>query len=124
MVEQAIQAVSEADGHEVGIDLPQDPGQAGKSQKVYLVGKLVGYDVHASVESGDKETRAKGLSAQAEGGNVFLVRGHWNKAFMDEAALFPRSTFTDQIDGASRAFHRLTIRRREVETKPVITVYR
>lgn len=123
VVELTIQKVSEADGHEVAIDLPQDPGQAGKSQKGYLVGKLIGYDVHASIESGDKETRAKGLSAQAEAGNVFLVRGHWNKAFMDEAALFPRSTFTDQIDAGSRAFHRLTIRRRDVETKPVMTVY-
>ena len=94
----------------MSIDIPQDPGQAGKSQKAYLGGKFPGFNVRFSPESGEKETRALGLSAQAEAGNVFLVRGPWNKPFIDEAALFPNSTFKDQIDAASRAFNRLIVR--------------
>ena len=58
--------------------------------------------------------RAEALSAQAEAGNVKLVRGAWNKAFIEEAAFFPNSDFKDQIDAASRAFHRLVKMRRRV----------
>ena len=89
-VEQEMMRLAEADGRDVSIDIPQDPGQAGKSQKAYLGGKFPGFNVRFSPESGEKETRALGLSAQAEAGNVFLVRGEWNKAFVDEAAMFPK----------------------------------
>ena len=123
-VEQEMMRLAEADGRDVSIDIPQDPGQAGKSQKAYLGGKFPGFNVRFSPESGEKETRALGLSAQAEAGNVFLVRGPWNKPFIDEAAMFPNSTFKDQIDAASRAFNRLIVRQRRVESEPVMELYR
>ncbi len=107
-VEQMIKAIAAQDGRNVLIDLPQDPGQAGKAQVQYLVKQLAGYNVRYSPESGAKEVRAEALSAQAEAGNVKLVRGDWNSTFIDEAAHFPYSDFDDQIDAASRAFHRLT----------------
>ena len=111
-VEQAIKNTASADGPSVTIDLPQDPGQAGKAQVQYLARQLAGYNVRYSPESGSKEVRAEALSAQAEAGNVKLVNGPWNTAFKDEAAFFPNSDYSDQIDAASRAFHRVTSGRR------------
>ena len=110
-VERRIKNIAAQDGRDVLIDLPQDPGQAGKAQIRYLVRQLAGYNVRSSPESGAKEVRAEALSAQAEAGNVKLVRGAWNTKFIDEAAFFPNSEFSDQIDAGSRAFHRLTGRR-------------
>lgn len=106
-VEKAIENIASQDGHYTRISIPQDPGQAGKSQKKYLATKLIGYDVRFSPETGDKELRAQGLAAQAEAGNVKIVRGEWNGAFFDELCTFPASKFKDQVDAASRAFHTL-----------------
>lgn len=103
-VECAIVETAEADGHAVIQDLPQDPGQAGKSQKSYIASKLAGYRVHFSPETGSKESRAEPFAAQAQAGNVFVVRANWNDAFLDEAESFPVGAMKDRIDASSRAF--------------------
>ncbi|WP_245447305.1 phage terminase large subunit [Methylobacterium sp. 17Sr1-1] len=103
-VERLILATAAEDGPSCRISLPQDPGQAGKAQAQYLVGRLAGYDVRASPESGDKATRAAPVSAQAEAGNLHLVAGPWNEAFLDELCAFPNGAFLDQVDALSRAF--------------------
>ena len=121
-VERMIRNTASMDGPETLIDLPQDPGQAGKAQVRYLVRQLAGYNVRYSPESGSKELRAGPLSAQAEVGNVKLVRGPWNRAWIDEASVFPNGTYDDQIDAASRAFHRLANRRRPVPIAAPILV--
>lgn len=97
------------DGYSVPIDLPQDPGQAGKSQVRAFVQGLMGYTVHYSTESGDKETRAQPFASQAEAGNVKIVQGSWNEAYLDEIETFPAGAFKDQVDATSRAFARLII---------------
>lgn len=97
--------------------IPQDPGQAGKAQAQHIIRHvLVGHDYHASPETGDKETRALPLAAQAEAGNVFLLQGAWNEAFLSEAEGFPMGKWKDQIDAASRAFTELTTKLK-AETK-------
>ncbi len=52
---------------------------------------------------GDKVTQALPWIALAEEGRIFLVRGHWNEEFIDEAASFPQGTHDDQIDAVSIA---------------------
>jgi predicted phage terminase large subunit-like protein len=106
-VERLLVNTAGQDGAAVRGSIPQDPGQAGKAQVQYLIRQLAGFNYTASPESGDKETRASPLAAQAEAGNVILVRGDWNADFLDEAATFPRGKFKDQIDAASRAFAEL-----------------
>ncbi len=110
-VEKAVLTCAEVDGPQCPQDLPQDPGQAGVAQKEHFAKLLQGHDFHFSPESGDKETRARGLAAQSEAGNVCLVKGSWNDAFISEAITFPASTFKDQIDACSRAYARLVKRR-------------
>lgn len=103
-MEAEIKFTTEQDGKKVVQDLPQDPGQAGKTQKSAIAGLLHGYDVKFSPESGDKELRATPFAAQVEAGNVYLVRGDWNSAYLNEAALFPNGEFKDQIDASSRSY--------------------
>lgn len=105
--ERLIVATASQDGKSVRGSLPQDPGQAGKAQVQYLIKQLAGYSYTFSPESGDKETRAEPLASQAQAGNVFLLEGDWNTAFLDEATTFPRGKFKDQVDAASRAFSEL-----------------
>ncbi len=103
-VECAIVETAEQDGHAVTQDLPQDPGQAGKAQKSYIASKLGGYVVKFSPETGSKESRAEPFAAQAQAGNVMLVRANWNDALLDELEAFPVGTLKDRVDGCSRAF--------------------
>ena len=106
-VEAMLEMCATSDGDTCEQCVPQDPGQAGKYQKAALAKVLHGHRFHFSPESGSKEDRARGLAAQAEAGNLYLVRATWNDAFIAEACLFPNGEFLDQIDAASRAYGRL-----------------
>ncbi len=108
-VERLLVNTTSQDGYMCEQSLPQDPGQAGKQQASYYIGKLAGYTAHATTESGDKETRANPLSAQAEAGNVDILEGDWNDAFLEELCVFPNGEHDDQVDGASRAFNTLAL---------------
>lgn len=112
-IEALILATASRDGKGVPISLPQDPGQAGKTQVRYLAGKLAGYTVHVSTETGSKETRASPVASQCNVGNLLIVRGprgaDWNPAFLDELAAFPAGAKDDQVDALSRAFERLAL---------------
>lgn len=103
-VDAAILATAQRDGREVPISIPQDPGQAGKAQVLYLTRALTGYNVHSSPETGDKATRAAPVVAQCNVGNLSMMRAGWNAAFIDELAGFPSGTKDDQVDALSRAF--------------------
>lgn len=117
-VEQLIVDTATADGYGVTQDLPQDPGQAGKSQKAYIASKLGGFTVRFSPETGSKELRAEPFAAQAQAGNVMMVRANWNDAFIDEAESFPVGRMKDRIDASSRAFAALFERREAQQSVP------
>ena len=105
-VERVIRATASQDGRNTAIDLPQDPGQSGKMQASYLVGQLQGYRVHTSPESGAKDVRFEAFASQAAAGNVKLVEGPWNGAYLDELELlWSIGCPDDQADATSRAFH-------------------
>lgn len=92
------------DGLGVRIDIPQDPGQAGKTQVAYLTRQFIGHRVVSSPESGDKVTRAEPLAAQINVGNVLMARASWNDALINEMRMFPNGKNDDQVDALSRAF--------------------
>lgn len=102
--DRAIVNTAALDGRSVRISLPQDPGQAGKTQALYLVRSLAGYPVSSSPESGDKLTRALPLISQINVGNVLMLRGSWNDKLLAEMRTFPVGAHDDQIDALSRAF--------------------
>lgn len=109
-VELAIADTALIDGSAVMIGLPEDPGQAGKGQVSYLAGKLGGYHIKASRETGSKIVRATPLAAQIEVGNLAILRAAWNHALIDELRDFPFGRKDDQVDALARAFHMLSNR--------------
>lgn len=100
-----IKATASGDGTQTVLQsLPQDPGQAGKSQALALTSMLAGHMVKTSPESGDKVVRARPLASQVNAGNVLMLRGPWNHDLIEELRLFPNGLHDDQVDAASRAF--------------------
>lgn len=104
-VREELRDAAQQDPPGTRIELPQDPGQAGKDQAQQLVRMLAGHAVTKRVQTGSKEVRASGLSAQQRAGNLVLVEGSWNGPFVDELAQFPNGTHDDQVDAASSAFN-------------------
>lgn len=86
----------------VGIE--EDPGQAGVADAQAYVRLLDGFNVRLRRPTGDKVTRAKPVSAQAEAGNIKIVRGAWNREFLDELEGFPDAAHDDIVDALSGAY--------------------
>ncbi len=103
-VERFILNTASEDGKACIISLPQDPGQAGKSQVKSFALMLSGYNVRSSTETGDKLTRFSPFSAQAEAGNVDVLRGQWNDRWFSNLESFPTAKHDDTADSTSRAF--------------------
>lgn len=106
----AILATAARDGKRVAQVLPQDPGAAGKAQAQAFVRLLAGYSVRTVRESGDKVVRADPFASQWNAGTIAVVRGAWNRAFLDELLAFPYGQHDDQVDAASGAFAELAAR--------------
>jgi predicted phage terminase large subunit-like protein len=109
VIRTTLRNVATQDGYGCRIRVPCDPGQAGKFQASDIISWLAGFVVHAEAESDSKGVRADPLSAQAEAGNVKLVRGAWNDLFLDELCAFPTASHDDQVDAASAAFRALVM---------------
>jgi len=92
----------------VEIRMEQEPGSSGKSLTSNYIRLLSGYPVKAQPSTGSKELRARPFAAQCEAGNVKLVKGAWNGAWLDEVCRFPTGTHDDQVDSVSGAFAALT----------------
>jgi predicted phage terminase large subunit-like protein len=102
--ETLIRKTAELDGRDVKIGIEQEPGSGGKESAEATIRMLAGYRVAADRPTGDKATRAEPYAAQVQGGNVLIVRGDWNRAFLDEHESFPNGKYKDQVDAASAAF--------------------
>jgi predicted phage terminase large subunit-like protein len=109
-VERTMVSLAATDGRNTAIRLPQDPGQAGKAQAQTLVSKLAGYDVKATPVTGSKSVRATPAAAQAEAGNVRIVAGPWNEAFLEELCAFPAANHDDQVDAFADALNALVLK--------------
>lgn len=103
-VERFITNIASQDGKACVISLPQDPGQAGKSQVKSMAKMLAAYNVRSSTETGDKVTRFGPFSAQAEMGNVDVLRGDWNDRWFTALEGFPTAKHDDDPDSTSRAY--------------------
>jgi predicted phage terminase large subunit-like protein len=74
----------------------------------YLTRGLAGFRVVSGVESGAKAVRAMPVASQANAGNLSVLRGVWNRAFLEELQDFPGGAKDDQVDALSRAFGMLS----------------
>lgn len=114
-VVSAIKSRATTDGRTVTIRLPQDPGQAGKAQAEQMVKDLAGYPAKVERPTGDKATRATPAAAQAEAGNVAILRtgdpdrDAWIEPFLDEVTMFPGAAHDDQVDAFADALSELAL---------------
>jgi predicted phage terminase large subunit-like protein len=106
-VEQARLNCAKIDGVQTMVAFMQDPGSAGVAETSATTRALDGFNVRFAPATGDKETRAKPISAQAEGGHVKIVRGLWNSKFLRELELFPTARHDDCTDALSGAHEQL-----------------
>lgn len=111
--ENRISHTAGVDGKGISIRMEEEGGSSGKIVVAhYLRTVLAGYDFRGVRSTGDKVTRARPVSAQAEGGNIAMVRGAWNAAFLDEVACFPSDgVHDDQVDALSGALAALSVAR-------------
>jgi predicted phage terminase large subunit-like protein len=109
-VKTRIKNTASQDGINVRVGIEQDPGQAGKAEAQDQVRNLAGYNAVTNTVREAKGIRAKPVSAQAEAGNIRLVRGKWNEAYLRELENFDGSDgcVADQVDATSGAFWMLT----------------
>jgi predicted phage terminase large subunit-like protein len=103
---RVIRATAERDGISVLIRGAQDPGAAGVDSKRAFFQLLAGFRV-----------TTEPFSAQVNGGNVKLIRGAWNREFLEELRAFPRGKHDDQVDAAADAFNALCIPALEADTQ-------
>lgn len=102
-IHQTAQADKQRFGY-VEIWIEQEPGSGGLESADRTVTMLAGYTCKKDRVSGSKETRAEPFAAQCEVGNVYIVVGPWNEAFLEEAGSFPHGKYKDQVDATSGAF--------------------
>jgi predicted phage terminase large subunit-like protein len=107
-------------GRETIIAYMQDPGSAGVAEAQATARALDGCNVRFRTASGDKETRAKPISAQCEAGNVKIVRGLWNDEFLRTLENFPAGKHDDEVDALSGAYETIGGRGAKFEYERVI----
>lgn len=88
------------------ICIEQEPGSSGVDSVQDEIRLLARYAVFADRPSGNKDTRLLPFVAQAEAGNVRLLRGEWNRAYIDELVAIPNGRYRDQGDATSGAYNR------------------
>lgn len=78
------------DGSDVQVTIPQDVGQAGKSQSMFLIRAFLeqGSVARSKPTNKNKVTRFSPFSAAAEAGLVKVVRGSWNDIYFSEMEAF------------------------------------
>ncbi len=108
-VEELIKTIAEQDGRHVEIRIEEEGGSSGKDDIFNFVTKVLeGFAVEGKRSSGSKEIRANTFSSQAKIGNVGLMRGTWNKGFLNFLVAFPDPTIHDDVpDAASGAMNEL-----------------
>ncbi len=100
---------AELDGPSVRGWVEQEPGSGGKESAEATLRLLSGFPYRAETVTGDKVTRADPFAAQWQAGNVRIVRGPWNRAYLDELEAFPAGKYDDQVDASSGAFAKLAL---------------
>lgn len=120
-VDRTLVNTASQDGLATTVRIPEDPGAAGKSDAAAKVKILRGYPVRVVRPTGEKTLRARPASAQAEAGNVKIVRGPWNVAFLDEVCAFPAAAHDDQVDAFADALNELALGKSNVA---VVGAYR
>lgn len=96
---------AQIDGTDVRIRLEAE--NSARVQLDYMLREpaLHNYSLDIVKPDGDKYTRATPFASRVNAEKVFMVRGAWNRALLDEMAVFPMGANDDQVDALSGAWH-------------------
>jgi len=100
-VQELVLQTAALDGQETEIGIEQDPAQAGVAEAAAYIRMLRAYYVRAHPAQSKKLIRFKPFSAQAEAGNVEIVRGDWNDDWLNELEAFPDPDWHDDLIDAT-----------------------
>ena len=92
------------------VRIEQQIGTGGVFQAAAYLKLLTGFDYKPVKPTGEKSTRWRPLSVQAEGGNVWLAEAAWNDVFVRELCDLP-GRHDDQADAAAGAFNEIAAAR-------------
>jgi predicted phage terminase large subunit-like protein len=109
-VEDVIVSTAILDGRDVSIRWGEEPGSAGKIVSAALRRRLRGYDAQGIKETGNKEVRARAVSAAAFHRELSIVPGPWTDAFWGDLETFPGGAHDDHVDALSGAYSQLGFR--------------
>ena len=84
-----------------------EPGSAGIREAHRMAAMLAGLDARGKQSRGDKITRGKPFCAQAEMGNVSLLRGRWNDRWLTHMHNQPGAPHDDTWDATAGSFQHL-----------------
>lgn len=93
--------------HRVRLWFEEEGGSSGKDASAAMIKFLAGYAVRPDRPTGSKDVRLEPFAAQAEAGNVRLVRGRWNGVYIEEMCAIPNGRYRDQGDATSGAYNKL-----------------
>lgn len=107
-ITELVRRTAQADGTACAQVIEEEKGAAGKMM-VELFRKMLANvksgRVHPAPVTGQKAVRAFHFASDCNDGNVMLVQGDWNTAFLDEADDFPDGVHDDQIDAAAHGYN-------------------
>lgn len=110
-VEELMKKTAQKDGREVPQYIEQEPGSAGKTVIHHIRTKVLqGWSVYGNLPSGSKIVRAAPFASRADAGDVSVVKGEWNEAWIDEVELFPDAFHDDQVDATAGSYQVLAKR--------------
>ena len=105
-------ACAENDPKGTVIWIEHEGGSSGADAAEEEAKALAGFAVHWEHPTGPKWSRAESLASQCEAGNVVIVKGGWNRKFLEQLCQFPNGKHDDMVDAAAGACRKLSAKKR------------
>lgn len=107
-VQEAIIQNAGIDGKETRIRLEAEKSGIVQLQFLLRDKRARPYTIDAKPPLGDKRTRAAPVATRVNAERFMILRGGWNRAFLDELAVFDSGAHDDQVDALSGAYAMLS----------------
>jgi predicted phage terminase large subunit-like protein len=106
--EELVVLTAKVDGRAVKIRMEQEPAASGKAIIAHYTRRLAGFTFEGKTKGGDTLVFANPLATQVNGGNMRMLKAHWNQTALSELATFNKGAHDDIVVSASGAFNDLT----------------
>lgn len=103
-VKAAIKQNAQIDGKTVRIRLEAEKAGIIGLQELLRDPDMRPFSLDGVPPEGDKYSRALPVADRVNAGQFSIVRGDWNRAFLDELSVFPVGEHDDQVDALSGAY--------------------